>query len=871
MENIVAQSKDHAGASEVGGATELIGLESLVPLQRKDGKQEEVRNTSRNNQKKHQQQQKHENKNTGRALHAVVARTLPEGMSSEKQPKATVELGSFDAIIGMDWLASTWVIALCREDCSHSMENKTLSTMEKGFPIFLHQVTTKENRHLAVGVDATWWDRTHRFKTFLKYFLEDLRSSSDSTSGVSKLIWLPGDRTYSVFVCQEEGGSLWMCIGLPGTININGAEPLSAPRIDDLFDLLKGRVSTRDLLKIRISPIEGSGKKEREPPLRVRACYALLVWIFQTDLNAQTEAQKTQENIISDRTLGDVCALGSNLDMSKLYHPQNRRASRRKDKSKLLEICWRDCVIDFGKVFATCFVGLKLGEAQILGPELIRNHQENHSDKAKGCKPLCVVPVMANGGQLKPESSDDDNDDDVEKDKEEEEEEEHLAPVDPPTVPTDDLETMTNVDQGISVEEIERIVAQRVVNAIEAIAIYETKKTTWPVRSLDRPEQQECKVAENANNKRKWEGNHNEQCTVKFGNCKKVDHMTQDCRNPAAARNQRTHACYECGSLRHFKSECPIVKFQKRVDKKISTLAERQTENKRKSENTSRNSQNQQQQQIKRQNTGRAYTAGSGDKKPYGGSRPLCSKCNYHHDGPCAPSTGAPYRLEPSEMKELFGQLKELSDKGFIRPSSSPWGAPLQGSNIYSKIDLRSGHHKLKVREVDISKTAFRTRYGHYEFQVMPFGLTNAPAVFMDLMNRVQFLGHVIDSEGIHVDPAKIESIKDWTSPKSPTEIRQFLGLAGYYRRFIEGFSKIAKPMTKLTQKKVKFEWGDKQEAAFQLLKQKLCSATQSLHYHGESKLSSHTADALRRRVWALYDCREKKVIFLCITPVEDS
>ncbi|GJZ79171.1 putative reverse transcriptase domain-containing protein [Tanacetum coccineum] len=90
---------------------------------------------------------------------------------------------------------------------------------------------------------------------------------------------------------------------------------------------------------------------------------------------------------------------------------------------------------------------------------------------------------------------------------------------------------------------------------------------------------------------------------------------------------------------------------------------------------------------------------------------------------------------------------------------------------------------------------------------------------------KVQFLGHVIDNKGIHVDPAKIESVKDWASPKTPTEIRQFLGLAGYYRRFIEGFSKIAKPMTKLTQKKVKFEWGDKQEAAFQLLKQKLCSA----------------------------------------------
>ncbi|GJV03972.1 putative reverse transcriptase domain-containing protein [Tanacetum coccineum] len=179
-----------------------------------------------------------------------------------------------------------------------------------------------------------------------------------------------------------------------------------------------------------------------------------------------------------------------------------------------------------------------------------------------------------------------------------------------------------------------------------------------------------------------------------------------------------------------------------------------------------------------------------------------------------APIARTPYRLAPSEMQELSNQLQELTDRGFIRPSTSPWGAPvlfvkmkdgsfrmcinyrelnkltiknryplpriddlfdqLQGSSVYSKIDLRSGYHQLTVRDEDIPKTAFRTRYGHYKFHVMPFGLTNAPVVFMDLMNR------------LHVDPTKIEAVKNWTSPTTPTEVRQFLGLAGYYRRFIE-------------------------------------------------------------------------------------
>ncbi|GJU54880.1 putative reverse transcriptase domain-containing protein [Tanacetum coccineum] len=283
-----------------------------------------------------------------------------------------------------------------------------------------------------------------------------------------------------------------------------------------------------------------------------------------------------------------------------------------------------------------------------------------------------------------------------------------------------------------------------------------------------------------------------------------------------------------------------------------------------------------------------------------------------HGQKGCQVSTG----LDPRNYRI---ELQELSVKGFIWLVPSPWvpvlfvkkkvGSlrlcldteselkltvknryplpriddlfdQLQGSNIYSKIDLRSGYHQLRVREQDIPKTAFQTRYGHYEFQVMPFGLTNAPAVFMDLMNRVckpyldkfvivfiddiliyskdekeheehlkvilellkkeklyakfskcefwipkvQFLGHVIDSRGIHVDPAKIESIKDWASPKTPTEIRQFLGIVGYYLRFIKGFSKIAKSMTKLTQKGIQFDWGEKKENAFQLIKQKLCS-----------------------------------------------
>ncbi|KAG8471689.1 hypothetical protein CXB51_036643 [Gossypium anomalum] len=285
------------------------------------------------------------------------------------------------------------------------------------------------------------------------------------------------------------------------------------------------------------------------------------------------------------------------------------------------------------------------------------------------------------------------------------------------------------------------------------------------------------------------------------------------------------------------------------------------------------------------------------------------------------PISITPYRMAPAELKELKTQLQELLDKGFIRPSTSPWGAPvlfvkkkdgslrlcidyrqlnkvtiknkyplpriddlfdqLKGAAVFSKIDLRSGYYQLKVKECDVPKTAFRTRYGHYEFLVMPFGLTNAPAAFMDLMNRifqsyldrfvvvfiddilvyskaesehaqhlrivlqtlrekqlyakfskcefwlyeVGFLGHIVSAEGIRVDPSKVSAVVNWKIPKNITEVRSFLGLAGYYCRFVKNFSMIASPMTRLLQKNVEFVWSDECQQSFDQLKKMLTEA----------------------------------------------
>ena len=258
-----------------------------------------------------------------------------------------------------------------------------------------------------------------------------------------------------------------------------------------------------------------------------------------------------------------------------------------------------------------------------------------------------------------------------------------------------------------------------------------------------------------------------------------------------------------------------------------------------------------------------------------------------------------PYRMAPLELKELEAQLQKMVDIGFIRPNVSPLVGPvlfdrilrlcidfrelnkvivknkyslpriddlfdlLQGSYIFSKIDLRSRYYHLRVKKEDILKTPFRSRFGHYEFLVMPFGFTNAPAVFMDLMNRVfepyldqfvvvfiddilvysknkeehekhlrvvlqtlkehqlfaklkkcelwldqiSFLGHVVSKDGISVDPDKVEALLSWKRPTTMFEVRSFLGMPEYYRCFIEGFSKISLPLTRLTQKNENFAW----------------------------------------------------------------
>ena len=220
-----------------------------------------------------------------------------------------------------------------------------------------------------------------------------------------------------------------------------------------------------------------------------------------------------------------------------------------------------------------------------------------------------------------------------------------------------------------------------------------------------------------------------------------------------------------------------------------------------------------------------------------------------------------------------YRQLNKLTIKNkYPLPRIDELFDQVKGAMVFSKIDLRSGYHQIRIKEEDITKTAFRTRYGHYEFVVLPFGLTNAPATFMCLMNSVfhrfldkfvlifiddiliysrsreeheehlrivlqtlrehqlyakfskcdffreeiQYLGHIITKEGIAVDPEKIRTIMEWPIPKDVADIRSFMGLAGYYRRFVEGFSRVAYPITSLQKKGKVFKWTSECKRSFE-------------------------------------------------------
>ena len=279
-----------------------------------------------------------------------------------------------------------------------------------------------------------------------------------------------------------------------------------------------------------------------------------------------------------------------------------------------------------------------------------------------------------------------------------------------------------------------------------------------------------------------------------------------------------------------------------------------------------------------------------------------------------SPPNQPPYRVSLSQQEEIMKQVNELMEKGLIRPSTSPYCSPvllvqkkdgtfrmcidyrslnkitiknrfpipriddildkLQGASIFSRIDLKSGYHQIRIAPEDVHKTAFRTTFGLYEFLVMPFGLTNAPATFNRMMDRIfsphrkftgvffddilifshseeehrehlekvfselrkhklqinakksefflreiHYLGHIVSHNQVRMDPAKVQAIQEWPTPTSVHDVRSFLGLCSYYRRFIRGFAHVASPLHDLTRKKVTFQWGRKQKAAFELLK----------------------------------------------------
>nr|GEV00196.1 putative reverse transcriptase domain-containing protein [Tanacetum cinerariifolium] len=365
----------------------------------------------------------------------------------------------------------------------------------------------------------------------------------------------------------------------------------------------------------------------------------------------------------------------------------------------------------------------------------------------------------------------------------------------------------------------------------------------------------------------KFHFHHNGPCTQKCHKWNKVGHFARDCRssgntNVANAQwnnglNPKGNGCFECGATWHFKRDCPKLK-NKDGEKLNAPGCVYAVGNEKKRGNASRDP-------DLNVVTGKQLKdvpvvwdflkVFPEDLQGLPSAQPVEFQIELIPGA--APVARAPYQLAPSEMKELSEQLQELSEKGFIRPSSSPWGAPvlfvkkkdgsfrmcidyselnkltvknryplprindlfdqLQGSTVYSRIDLRSGYHQLRVREQDVPITAFRTRYGHYEFQVMPFGLTNTPAVFMDLTKRVckPYLDKFVI---VFIDDILIYS-------KNKKEHKEHLKAILKLLKKEKLYAKFSKCEFWITKKGIKFDWGEEEENAFQLIKQKLCSS----------------------------------------------